>query len=192
MWFRFAIQESWLHGSTKYPHTCVYLHELWVGLDDLQIFLPKSVVLWYHEMEISQEAVNSLSKYITMHLFLIYGLGPLDFFVWRAQNQVLSLKMDANWHRTCGVCVLFCHCIILYHEEVISHFIFAENQIFWMYMGHMMQRRRHNHWLKFHIVDHSCYGPVIFIQIYSPTGVDLNKDLLALYISAHIPFPSRK
>lgn len=104
------------------------------------------------------------AEYLTMHLFLIYVLGPLDFFflAWRSQNQVLSLKMDANQHRTCGVCPLCCHCIILYHEEVISHFTFAENQISWMYTRDTWCREGDiNHWLQFHIVHHSCYGPFI-------------------------------
>lgn len=126
------------------------------------------------------------AEYLTMHLFLFYVLGPLEFFAWRAENQVLSLQIDANWHRTCRVCTLCCHCIILYHEEVISHFIFAETQIFWMYKGQVMQRRRHQ---PLTTILHC--GSFLLWPSYS-TGVDLNKDLLTLYIPVCIPFPSRE
>lgn len=46
---------------------------------------------------------------LTLHLFLIDVSGPLEFFAWRSQNQVLSLEMDASIHRTRRVCALCCH-----------------------------------------------------------------------------------
>lgn len=184
LWFTFAIQESWLHGSTKYPiHVCT---SCGVGLDDLQRFLPKSMMLWFHEMEISQEPFNSPRK--TCNDAFIFNL----YF---RPTGILCLESSEPGSVSENGCKLAqdsqdLHSVLSLHHSISwrSDFAFylSREPNFLVYKGHMMQRRRHQP-----LTTIPYFGSFLLWPSCS-TEVDLNKDLLTLYISVCIPFPSKE
>lgn len=77
----------------------------------------------------------------------------------------------------------FAHCAVTASFCIMKKWFctlcLQRTQVFWMYKGHMMQRRRHQS-----LTTVPYCGSFLLWPSYS-TGADLNKDLLTLYISVY-------
>lgn len=156
-----------------------------IGLDDFQRFLPKSVMLWFHEMEISQEPFNLLSR------------TPNDAFNFNLclrPTGLLCLESSEPGSVSENRCKLMqdsqgLHTVLLLHPSISWRSDFA----FYLCreLNFLNGQGTHDAEKETSLTTTPYFGSFLLWPNYS-SGVDLDKDLLTLYISVYISFPSRE